>query len=97
VTLHATRDVGHHDGTVTIHVTYGPVTVRVTEPEGHVLQFWHDLGKLVAAEDNEKRARAGYERYAEDAGYKAVNGDSMPSWADMKLDVRKHWVAAFTE
>lgn len=96
MTLHAARDPG--DGKfITFNVIYGPVRVTVVEPEGHVLSFWHDLGKLVAAEDNERRARAGYERYAEDAAYKAVNGESLPSWADMKPEVRKHWVAAFTE
>jgi hypothetical protein len=93
VTLHATRN----KGTVTVHVTYGPIRFQVEEPEGHVLQFWHELGKIVAAEDNEKRAKAGYARYTRHCGGVSVHGEPLPAWDAQDEKTREHWVAAFTE
>lgn len=94
MTLHAARDgEDRKDGTVTFHVTYGPVTVRVVEPDGHVLQFWHELGKLVATEDNERRARDGWQRYV--ASH--ADRDDMPPWERLHEEERTHWIAAFTE
>jgi hypothetical protein len=93
VTLHVTRD----KGTVTVHVVYGPIRFQVEEPEGHVLQFWHELGKIVAAEDNEKRAKAGYARYVKDCGKPTADEPATPVWEQLPKSIRSHWTAAFTE
>lgn len=90
MTLHATRN--RDKGTVTVHAAYGTIQLEVVETEGHALQFWHDLGKLIAAEDNETRAKAGWERYA---AHHAE--DDMPGWDQLHAEERGHWVAAFTE
>lgn len=87
MTLHVTRD----KGTVTVHVTYGPVRFQVEETEGHVLSFWHELGKIVAAEDNEKRAKAGYKRFF------GALGEVAEPWAELDETAREAWITAFTE
>jgi hypothetical protein len=92
VTLHATHD--RANGLVTVHVTHGPVSVQVTETEGHALSFFHQLGQVVAAEDNEARAKAGWGRYSANH----PEGDMpMPRWEDLSPEERGHWTAAFTE
>lgn len=30
---------------IDVHVTYGPVEVKVAEDIGHLRHFWHDLGR----------------------------------------------------
>jgi hypothetical protein len=63
-----------------------------------LVALWHELGQLVAVEDNEDRAKAGYERYCEDSGGKsAFSDDPLIAWNDLPTDVQRHWVAAFTE
>ncbi|HEY1700877.1 MAG TPA: hypothetical protein VGG75_14295 [Trebonia sp.] len=92
MTLFASRD--SISGVVTVHVTYGPVSITVDEAEGHMLQFWHELGQLVAAEDNEKRARAGYERARE---LMRQRGEAICTWDGLLPENQDFWVAAFTE
>lgn len=45
----------------------------------------------------EARAERGYERYVADCGGKSVHGEPLPPWDLTKPEIRKHWVAAFTE
>ena len=96
MTMSATRD--RDRGIVTFRITSGPVTCQVEEYDGHALSFWHDLGKLVAYEDNEARAKAGYGRYFKDAQGKSAFSDALLiPWDDLPEKVRGHWIAAFTD
>lgn len=95
MTLSASRD--RVKGTVTVRMTCGSLTAQAEEQDGHVIQFWHELGKLVAAEDNEKRAEAGYERYVAHCGGVSVHGEPLPAWRGQDETVKGHWIAAFTE
>jgi hypothetical protein len=73
-------------------MTYGPITAAGEENSGHLLSFWHELGRLVAVQDNEKRAQAGWQRYA------AHHTDGpVPTWEGLHEEERQHWIAAFTE
>lgn len=92
MTLHATRD----GDSITVHVTYGSVTVKVEEHYGHAVSFWHQLGALLA-DDREERAKGGYTRYVEDCGGVSVNGDYLPPWEGLPEKIQRHWIAAFTE
>lgn len=96
MTLSAARKPGSADY-VTVKAAYGPVTFEIDEPRGHLLHFWHELGKLVAAADNERRAQEGYERYRQHCGGVSVHGEPLPAWAGQAPEIRQHWVAAFTE
>jgi hypothetical protein len=95
VTLSATRDRNRR--TVTVRACYGPVTFEIEEQPGHALSFWHELGRVVAAPDNEVRAKAGYQRYTAHCGGVSVHGEPLPAWDLMDEVVRQHWIAAFTE
>ncbi len=98
MTLDARRIRSGETDLITIRACYGPVTFEVDEPRGHALHFWHELGKLVAVEDNEERAQAGYERYvAASDGRSFFSGDTLISWDNLPGPVRQSWVAAFTE
>jgi len=91
MTLSASPKKSGSTDLVTIRACYGPVTFEIDEPRGHVLHFWHELGKIVAAEDNERRAKAGYERFH------ASVGGAYDAWENLAPAHREHWVAAFTE
>ena len=81
---------------IIVQVVSGGVVVKASEYRGHMLSFWHDLGKHVV--DNvEDRAKSGYQRYCVDCGGVSVNGDVLPYWDDLPEQIRHHWVAAFTE
>lgn len=41
---------------VDVHVTYGPVSITVTEEPGHLRSFQRELGKLLDAVEQEKAA-----------------------------------------
>lgn len=97
MTLSASSKTSGSTELVTIRACYGPITFEIDEQRGHVLHFWHDLGKIVAAEDNKRRAKAGYTRYIEDCGRVSVNGDALPEWEGLPEKIRGHWIAAFTE
>jgi hypothetical protein len=90
VTLHATHD--RQRQTVTFHVSYGPVSVQVEEADGHAFSFWHELGKLIAVEDNEERAEAGYYRF-----HAALGDGAPPRFRRLPQAQQAAWVAAFTE
>jgi hypothetical protein len=92
MTLHATRE----GETVTVNITYGPVSASVVEQEGHARSFWGQLGNLLHTPED--RARNGYERYRDHAdGVSKFTGDALPSFDEVDDDIRGHWIAAFTE
>ena len=80
---------------IIVQVVSGGVVVKASEYRGHMLGFWHELGKHVV-EDVEDRAKAGYERYMRDC---EADGEGGFTWGWDSLDEagRKHWIAAFTE
>jgi len=43
MTLHATRSGDE----ITVHGTYGGISVQVKEKAAHVGHFWHQLGELL--------------------------------------------------
>jgi hypothetical protein len=96
MTLSARRNSHSGRQYITFSAHYGPASFSIDEEEGHVLQFWHELGKLVAVEDNERRAKAGYERYCEHFAGRVEFG-AMSQWAELHEDTRGDWIAAFTE
>lgn len=75
---------------VILRACYGPVSFEIEESRGHALNFWHELGKHVI-ENVEDRAKAGYERF-----HGAVGG-AWESWEDLVPAHREAWIAAFTE
>lgn len=81
---------------VIVQIVSGGVVVKAAEHRGHMLHFWHDLGKHVI-DGVEDRAKAGYGRYIEDCGRVAVNGDALPDWDGLPDKIKGHWIAAFTE
>lgn len=91
MTLHVTRDAPDR---VTIHVHSGSVHVEAQEHRGHALVFWHELGKHVI-EDVEDRARAGFARYC--ANMTVGSGQEYGTWETLDEGVRRSWIAAFTE
>lgn len=38
--------------------------------------------------------RVAYQAYADDAGWKAFNGDMLPNWEDLPSEIRQHWEVA---
>lgn len=51
MTFWANRDE-HVKHNVNVHVTSGPVTIKVTEHYAHLRSFWHQLGTVL--DDAEK-------------------------------------------
>lgn len=94
-----TLRVSYHrnDDTVTVTWAEPGVLFAVELPRAQALDFWHELGKVVAVEDNERRAQAGYERYWQHCGGVSVHGEPLPNWEQQADLVRGHWIAAFTE
>lgn len=96
MTLWASRDAQRPE-IIGVQCTYGPVTFKVEEHEGHVASFWSELGRLLAANPAhaEQRARAAYERYmlhVEEAGEEPGEW----SWEGLDQAGRDHWVKALS-
>lgn len=65
-----------------------------SEQHLRLVELWHELGKIVAAPDNEARAKAGYERYRT---ARVGSAHLAHPWESLRGDIRDAWVAAFTE
>lgn len=68
-----------------------------SEQHLRLVELWHELGKIVAQEDNTARAKVGYERYVLSL---VRNGELTAGdcpWEELDEAGRRHWVAAFTE
>jgi hypothetical protein len=93
MTLDARRHTSGETDLITFRYCYGPTTIEIDEQRGHALQFWHELGKLVT-DNTEDRAKAGWQRYVE-----AHPKDEMPmpAWEALSGEERGCWIAAFTE
>lgn len=97
MTLWASRDE-HRPEIIGVQCTYGPITFKVEEHEGHVGVFWSELGRLLAANPAHAEARAhqAYNRYREHASGKSVHGEDLPIWEDADPAVQEHWIAALS-
>lgn len=95
MTLWASRDA-HRPEIIGVQCTYGPITFKVEEQEGHVASFWSELGRVLASNPahTEARARAGYGRHADRMS--AQKEVPFPKWENLDQEERDHWIAVFS-